>query len=54
MVRQNEFNPDKTYIEKEMIKTRKPVIDPDRGMINPPILVISKDTLTKIKDNKND
>ena len=52
MARQKEFNPDKTYIEKEMLKTRKPVIDADRGMINPPVLVISKDTLNKIKGAK--
>ena len=42
------------YIEKEMLKTKRPIIDADRGMINPPILAISNDTLNKIKEQRNE
>ena len=38
-----------THVDKEMFHPKKPVMDPDKGMINPVKLVISKDTMTKLK-----
>jgi len=47
-----EFNPEKIYITNVLQKTGRPVSDAQKGLINPLILKISKDTLKIIKQPK--
>ena len=48
----NNFNPDKIYITNVLQKTGKPIIDGEKGLINPLVLKISNDTLNKLKAKK--
>ena len=45
------FNPDKIYITN-VLQKGKPIIDGEKGLINPLVLNISNDTLSKLKAKK--
>jgi len=46
----DQFNRSKlTHVDKEMFHTKKPVMDDNKGMKNPVKLVISKETMDKLK-----